>query len=1034
MKKLLRRHLQNLSVLALLLGGQKQIQAQSPAFTYQGRLTDSDNPVNGLFDFNCALYATNTGGVPVATNFPVTKIPVTNGLFVMTLDFNPAVFTGNPLYLDLQVSPAGAGKFTPLLPRQLLTSTPYAFRAASAQAATFATTADTANLAAQASSVTPGSINAQSLAAGAVNTANLGNNAVINIKINDGAVSTSKLADGSVTTLKLADGSVTAAKIGLGAVGATNIANGAVGAAQMGANAVGTANLMAGAVTAAQLGGGAAAANLMAGGQSAVPSGGIVLSASGTGAQNLINAGYVKIGTVELARESWTGGLNDGPTNTGSLLAPRTGHTAIWTGSEMIIWGGYDGAAHNNGARYNPTANTWTVINASSGLAPRQNHTAVWTGSLMVIWGGSDGGAYGDGARYNPATDTWAPMTLSGAPAARELATAVWSGSRMIVWGGGYNYYFPGDIYSPPSSGFAPISTGGRYDPVNNVWSGVSQANNPAVSLYHTAVWSGSEMLVFGGDTSIFSGGRYSPVTDVWSNMASNNAPSPRFGHTAVWNGTSMMVWGGYPNTSSTNSDGASYNPGANTWTTMSTAGAPSGRYNHTAIWTGGRMIVWGGDSLAVFFGGNTSNGASYNPGANTWAALTMLNQPSVRTFHTAVWTGNDMIIWGGMDANGYAEPGGRYNLSANTWQTLPTAPGTGEPAERQRATAVWTGSEMIVWGGENSGFYLRSGGRYNPTANTWNLLPLQGAPSARQYHTAVWTGTQMLIWGGTDANSTFSTGARYNPQTDKWSAIANSNAPASRAAHVAAWTGSEMVVWGGFQLNPTNIFPAAGGRYDPAADTWKTMSTTNQPTAVSFSAAVWTGSEMLLWGGQQSLIGTTYFATGGRYNPITDRWTNIATLNAPSARSGHTAVWTGTDYLMFGGKNATTNLNTGARYNVASATWTPLSLTNAPIGRSQHAAVWTGSDMIIWGGYAPVPGGNTYGTYGSIYNLQSGLWRTMPYDVAGAQPSANPCAVWTGSQMLVWGGISDSSQLGGYLATPHLYTPQRTMDLMLRP
>src|SRR5207247_9803798 len=31
--------------------------------------------------------------------------------------------------------------------------------------------------------------------------------------------------------------------------------------------------------------------------------------------------------------------------------------------------------------------------------------------------------------------------------------------------------------------------------------------------------------------------------------------------------------------------------------------------------------------------------------------------------------------------------------------------------------------------------------------------------------------------------------------------------------------------------------------------------------------------------------------------------------------------------------------------------TWTPTSLTNAPAARSGHTAVWTGSDRIVWGG-----------------------------------------------------------------------------------
>ncbi len=43
--------------------------------------------------------------------------------------------------------------------------------------------------------------------------------------------------------------------------------------------------------------------------------------------------------------------------------------------------------------------------------------------------------------------------------------------------------------------------------------------------------------------------------------------------------------------------------------------------------------------------------------------------------------------------------------------------------------------------------------------------------------------------------------------------------------------------------------------------------------------------------------------------------------------------------------------------------TWTATSTTNAPAARASHTAVWTGSEMIVWGGY----GGSYFNTGGSI-------------------------------------------------------------------
>ena len=75
--------------------------------------------------------------------------------------------------------------------------------------------------------------------------------------------------------------------------------------------------------------------------------------------------------------------------------------------------------------------------------------------------------------------------------------------------------------------------------------------------------------------------------------------------------------------------------------------------------------------------------------------------------------------------------------------------------------------------------------------------------------------------------SGSFNTGGRYNPSTDSWTATSTTNAPAARANHTAVWTGSEMIVWGG--LNMYAYFNT-GGRYDPSTDSWTATSTTNAP------------------------------------------------------------------------------------------------------------------------------------------------------------------------------------------------------------
>ena len=125
----------------------------------------------------------------------------------------------------------------------------------------------------------------------------------------------------------------------------------------------------------------------------------------------------------------------------------------------------------------------------------------------------------------------------------------------------------------------------------------------------------------------------------------------------------------------------------------------------------------------------------------------------------------------------------------------------------------------MIVWGGEAVSGYLNSGSRYNPTTDSWTATSTSGVPAARSQHTAVWTGSEMIVWGGVSDGSTYvNTGGRYNPSTNSWTALSTTNAPAGRFRHTAVWTGTEMIIWGG--SNPSALFNT-GGRYNPATNSW---------------------------------------------------------------------------------------------------------------------------------------------------------------------------------------------------------------------
>ncbi|HEU5180159.1 MAG TPA: MopE-related protein, partial [Candidatus Polarisedimenticolia bacterium] len=642
-----------------------------------------------------------------------------------------------------------------------------------------------------------------------------------------------------------------------------------------------------------------------------------------------------------------TGGRYDPATDTWTSTArlgapsPRSRHTAVWAGGRMVVWGGYQDRGSNylnTGGRYDPTTDSWLPTSLVGAPSARYGHTAVWTGSQVLIWGGTGGAT---GGRYDPASDQWTSISTAGAPGG---GSGVWTGSQMLIWGGsgavpGGRYDPAGDQWTPISTAGAPgagkavwtgslmlvlqddgVDAGGRYDPVGNQWTPINRSGAPNLTRPDaTAVWSGSEMIYWGG-SGLNTGGRYNPATDSWQPTSGVNAPEGRSSHSAVWTGTLMLIWGGFDAGGFDAPIGGRYDPSSDSWTPISSGPAPSPRESHTAVWTGTQMIVWGGWNVLDSLGNveYLDTGGKYDPAMETWSPTTTVGAPSARIGHTAVWTGDRMVVWGGG-----TNTGGRYDPIVDVW--TPTA-SAGAPAARSGHSAIWTGSRMVVWGGRDASGNFNTGGRYDPVADAWQPTSTSGAPAPRRSHAAVYTGTQMIVWGGVHSSSDPKNGGRYDPVLDSWSPTSTVNAPASPTQKMwGVWTGSEMLVWG---EGPSGCFPCAGpiitGRYNPSTDQWNpiTIASGVLPYAwPKFETVIWTGSRMLVWGGGfYDDFGEQLYATGGLYDPTTDSWTPTSTVGAASTRGFHTAVWTGTFMLIWGGETGDFSgpeyvLSSGGRY-----------------------------------------------------------------------------------------------------------------------
>jgi len=115
------------------LNGLEAQTGMGTAFTYQGQLKQAGAPMNGTADFQFGLWNAATEGGQIGSTPTIEGVMVSNGLFTVLVDFGAGVFDGSARWVEIAVRPGGSQEaFTTLLPRQVITPTPYALHATSA--------------------------------------------------------------------------------------------------------------------------------------------------------------------------------------------------------------------------------------------------------------------------------------------------------------------------------------------------------------------------------------------------------------------------------------------------------------------------------------------------------------------------------------------------------------------------------------------------------------------------------------------------------------------------------------------------------------------------------------------------------------------------------------------------------------------------------------------------------------------------------------------------------------------------------------
>ncbi|EYF03022.1 Kelch repeat-containing protein [Chondromyces apiculatus] len=317
------------------------------------------------------------------------------------------------------------------------------------------------------------------------------------------------------------------------------------------------------------------------------------------------------------------------------------------------------------------------------------------------------------------------------------------------------------------------------FSPATNTW---RQLSSPTAHFNGAWAWSGDTLFVDGAEDGSTEPAWYAyhPDTDTWDTFP--QAPSVEYGgYSAVWSTTTheLIVWGGYeePNTVDDpyplSNGGAAYDPATGTWRVLGPSPL-SGRGYHSAIWNGSRMIVYGGSEGEA---APLADGAAYDPVTDTWTTIATPNlvpRANARKF-IGDPSGSDAIFWGGdIGPCGHCFPqepvdGGIYDAATDSWTLIPSMDQSPLGAERSGA-AVWEAAGKL-WilggsGGEDGPFGpFDDGVTYDLASGTWSTIPGGHLLGSRRGAIAVWTGCEAILYGGLDSSSSLKTdGAIYRP------------------------------------------------------------------------------------------------------------------------------------------------------------------------------------------------------------------------------------------------------------------------------
>jgi N-acetylneuraminic acid mutarotase len=332
----------------------------------------------------------------------------------------------------------------------------------------------------------------------------------------------------------------------------------------------------------------------------------------------------------------------------------------------------------------------------------------------------------------------------------------------------------------------------------------------------------------------------------------------------------------------------------------------------------------------------------------------------------------------------------------------------------------VWTGKEVIVWGGSSldeetlSTKPNRGGAAYNPRKDSWRKIPPAPIPGGHGYSLS-WTGEEVLVWGDPDRGRATkgNRGAAFDPTTNAWRRIPGGPL-AGRSGHLAAWTGDELIIWGGgLTASKRERYDGEGAAFDPDTNKWRRLSEAPLPAGYDAMGG-WTGTEVIVMVSPMGIEEDDYpkFAHIAAYDPTSDSWRKLERPPFVTNVSPPAPLLDGKLFLLSlngpvdGGEvnGYDRSYDTGGIYDSSREKW----LTHSdPPERPNHTwgQVALDDEVVI---------------DGLAYDPRADSWRVLPE--FPLEPREFPVVVWTGRELIVWGGAGlnhDPPAASGAAYTP---------------